>query len=253
MYLMYVDESGDPGMSGSPTDYFALSGLVIHELSWRPVLERLVGFRRRMRDKFGLKMREEIHAAHFINNPGALKRIPRNDRLTILRHFAEEIASAHELSIINIILSKQEKHASFDVLEAAWQALLQRFENTMTHRNFPGPANADDRGIVLPDGQPSKIIRSLQRRMRHFNPIPSRFGGATRRIKLVKIVEDPVFRDSRDSLLVQAADLCCFLAYQSVAPNSYMRKKGAANWIDRLGPVLCLKASPRDARGIVRL
>jgi hypothetical protein len=30
MYFMYVDESGDPGLVGSPTRYFTLSGLVIH-------------------------------------------------------------------------------------------------------------------------------------------------------------------------------------------------------------------------------
>lgn len=31
MYFMYVDESGDPGMLVSPTRYFVLSGLVVHE------------------------------------------------------------------------------------------------------------------------------------------------------------------------------------------------------------------------------
>jgi hypothetical protein len=88
MYFMYVDESGDPGMGNSPTQFFALSGLVLHELTWRTTLDRLVAFRRRMLEKFGLKLREEIHSAHFITKPGQLSRIKRNDRLSILRHFA---------------------------------------------------------------------------------------------------------------------------------------------------------------------
>jgi len=29
---MYVDESGDPGLVGSPTEHFLLTGLVVHEL-----------------------------------------------------------------------------------------------------------------------------------------------------------------------------------------------------------------------------
>lgn len=32
MYLMYVDESGDSGLLGSPTRYFVVSGIVLHEL-----------------------------------------------------------------------------------------------------------------------------------------------------------------------------------------------------------------------------
>jgi hypothetical protein len=45
MYMMYVDESGDPGMTGSPTRYFVLSGVVVHELGWRDYLEQLLDFR----------------------------------------------------------------------------------------------------------------------------------------------------------------------------------------------------------------
>lgn len=252
MYLMYVDESGDPGLVGSATRYFALSGLVVHELSWRPTLDRIVLFRRRMRDSFGLKVREEIHAARFITKPGELVRIPRNDRLSILRHFADELASIPDISVINVVVDKEGKHADYDVLTMAWRALLQRFENTMVHRNFPGPANPDERGLVFPDGQPSGQIRSLLRKMRHYNPVPSVMGGV-RNLQLVRVIEDPVFRDSKDSLFVQAADLCCFLSYQNVAPNAYMRKKGGASWINRLDTVLCKKASPRAPLGVVRL
>ena len=62
MFLMYVDESGDSGLVNSPTRYFVLTGLVVHELRWHDALNSLVNFRQRMRGKFGLKLREEIHA-----------------------------------------------------------------------------------------------------------------------------------------------------------------------------------------------
>jgi hypothetical protein len=57
MYLMYVDESGDCGLVKSPSPYFALSGLVLHELRWRDYLSQLVEFRRRMRAQHSLKLR----------------------------------------------------------------------------------------------------------------------------------------------------------------------------------------------------
>lgn len=254
MYLMYVDESGDPGLANSPSRYFVLSGLVIHELTWLATLDALIDFRRRMRTAFDLKLREEIHAAHFINKPADLKRIPRNDRLTILRHFADEIARLPELSVINIVVDKAGKPDDYDVFANAWQALIQRFENTIVYRNFPGPNNPDERGMVFADGQPSKQLTGLLRRMRRHNPIPSQLAGAGyRNIHLKKVIEDPVYRDSRHSLLVQAADLCAFLLYQKFAPNKYMRRNSGANYFARIEPVLCRVASLRDPHGIVRL
>jgi hypothetical protein len=41
MYLMYIDESGDPGVTGSGSGYYLLTGLVIHELSWQAAREDL--------------------------------------------------------------------------------------------------------------------------------------------------------------------------------------------------------------------
>jgi hypothetical protein len=88
--------------------------------------------------------------------------------------------------------------------------------------------------------------------LRHFNYVPSRLGPA-RNLPLVRIVEDPVFRDSAASLLIQAADLAAYLLYQSLAPNQYIRSKGGHHYFQRLSPVLCRKASPSDPDGIVRL
>jgi hypothetical protein len=91
MYLMYVDESGDSGMDKSPTRYFVLSGIVVHENRWHETLNRLVAFRQRMRTQFGLQMREEIHAGPMLTRPTDLARIKRNDRLTIIRKHLDEL------------------------------------------------------------------------------------------------------------------------------------------------------------------
>ena len=53
MYLMYADESGDTGLIASPTRYFILCGLVIHELRWRHVMDELLDFRMRWSPKTG--------------------------------------------------------------------------------------------------------------------------------------------------------------------------------------------------------
>lgn len=255
MYLLYVDESGDSGMINSPTRYFVLTGLVIHELRWQTNLEQIVSFRGRMRDEFGLRVREEIHAAAMINKPGPLARIRRNDRLTIVRGFANELATMKDLNIINVVVDKQGKAADYDPFTMAWKVLTQRFENTLSHRNFPGPVNPDDRGMVFADHTDDKKLMQLLRQMRRYNPVPNQpsFGLGYRNLVLTSIIEDPNFRDSEHSYFVQAADVAAFLLYQRLAPNSYIRKKSGQNYFKRLDPVLCKIASSSDPNGIVFL
>jgi len=253
MYLMYVDESGDCGLVNSPTRYFVLSGLVVHELRWQACLDELISFRQFLRDRFGLKLREEFHAAAFINRPGELVRIKRHDRLAMIRQFADVLAGMTDLNVINVAADKHGKTG--DVFGTAWRALIQRFENTISRDNFPGPANPDDRGMVLCDHTDDKKLLQLLRRMRRYNPVPSQpgFGTTYRDIPLSYVIEDPSFRDSEHSYFVQAADLAAFLLYQYLAPSAYVRRKSGHNYFLRLQPILCMHASPRDPLGIVRL
>lgn len=251
--MMYVDESGDPGLTNSPTRYFILSGLVVHELHWRSSLDDIISFRRKMRNSFGLKLREEIHSAKLLTSPGKFLRIRRQDRLTILRAFADQLAVMPYLNLINIIVDKQGKPADYPVFEMAWKALIQRFENTLSCRNFVGLANPDERGMLFPDETSNKKLQKLLRSMHNYNPIPNMSGNGFRNWALSKIIEDPNFRDSEHSYFIQACDLAAYLLYQRMAPNKYMRKKGGRSYFNRLSPILCRVAAANDSEGIVRI
>ncbi|MCG3208393.1 MAG: hypothetical protein FOGNACKC_01997 [Anaerolineae bacterium] len=258
MFLMYVDESGDPGLpqDNSPTPYFILTGLVIHELRWQPSLDQLISFRRRMNGAFGLRLREELHAARLINNPGPLVRITRNDRLAIIRHFATELAHLPGANIINVVVDKTNKPANYDVFISAWKVLIQRFQNTMSYHNFRGPGNPDERGMIFPDHTDDKKLTQLLRQLRRYNPVPNQpqFGlGGYRNLTIDAVIEDPNFRDSAHSYFIQAVDLAAFLLYQKLRPSGYIRRKSAQNYFDRLDPALCKVASKTDPQGIVRL
>jgi len=252
---MYVDESGDVGLTNSPTRYFALSGLVVHELRWQEYLDQLIEFRKRLKPKFGLKLREEIHSGTMFTRPNELARIPKYDRLAIVRMFADELATMKDISLINVICDKTNKSLGYDVFEKSWSALLTRFENTMQHHNFPGPKNPDDKGIIIPDNTDNKKLVRLLRKLRYYNPVPNQaqYGIGYRNIQLKYIIEDANFRDSRDSYFIQGCDLVAFLLYQINTPSAYFRKKYAHKYFERLDPVLCKVASNNDPHGIVRL
>src|SRR5262245_19109683 len=108
MYLMYVDESGNSGLVGSPTRYFVLSGIVVHESQWRTFVTQMLAFRRMMKVAHGLPIRAEIHAAHYIRRAPVAGMQPHT-RLAILRNFLDEIAKQTYLSITNVVVDKAGK------------------------------------------------------------------------------------------------------------------------------------------------
>ena len=254
MFLMYVDESGDVGLVNSPTRYFVLVGLVLHELRWQQTRDELISFRRDLKQHFDLKLREEIHASAMISRPGPLVRIAKHSRLEILRRHADKLAAMPDLSLVCVIVDKLGKPATYNVFERAWEALIQRFENTLAHRNFPGPKNPDDRGMLFPDHTDDKKLNALLRRMRIYNPIPNQpvFGAGYRNLPMRSVIEDANFRDSAHSYFVQAVDVSAFLLYQHFMPSSYMKKKGGQNYFRRLNPIVC-KVVTRQPDGVVRI
>lgn len=253
MYLIYVDESGDIGLINSPSRYFVLSGFVIHELRWNDVLDSIIAFRRSLRSTYGLKLREEIHAARFMFRPGGLARIPKHVRLKILREVLEFQATLPDVNVINIVVDKNGKAPTYDVFENAWNCLIQRFHNTLSHRNFPGPQNPVDFGLLVSDKTDEPKLRALVRRMRRYNPVPNRGTSGYRQILLTTLVEDPVHRDSLHSYFIQLADVNAYFLMQKLKPSKYIYKKGARNYFDRLNPILCRVASSTNPQGIVML
>lgn len=227
---------------------------MLHELRWQQTREELINFRQTLKAQFGLKLREEIHASALLTRPGGLVRIPKHSRLEILRHHTDKLAAMPDLSLICVVVDKQGKPGNYSVFECAWQALIQRFENTLAHRNFPGPKNPDERGLLFPDHTDDKKLNALLRRMRVYNPVPNQagFGTGYRNLLLRAVIEDANFRDSAHSYFVHAADVSAFALYQHLAPSNYMKKKGGQNYFRRLSPIVC-KVVTRQPDGVVRL
>lgn len=252
MYLMYVDESGDTGLVNSPSQFFALSGVVVHELKWRDLINDLLSFRRTLKNKYGIGLREEIHAAEFLRRSHSTS-LQKNIRLQILRDNCRFLAALNYISVTNIVVDKRLKPDGYDVFDKAWEALFQRFETTLYHRNFPGPANPQDLGIVFCDDTSGRKLNQLVRRMAVYNPVPNMGSVGYRQLPIKHIIEDPNMRDSRESLPVQAADLCAYMLYQHTQPSSWVKKKTGHGYFNLLSPILNIKASPRNSHGIVRL
>jgi hypothetical protein len=261
---MYADESGDCGLpsDGSPTRYFCLSGVVVHELRWMSTVEQLMRFRRWIQRRYHVYIDDELHCAEMVQKPSrtapSIQRLRKHERLAIVRHFADEIARLPDVNIINVVVDKSlgKLTTKEDVFRGAWYRLIQRFENTIQRGNFPGPKNKAECGMIFPDRTDSAKLKKYIEQMRRRNPIKvvQQSGSHIFQDSPIRtIIEDPINRDSSQSYLIQAADCAVFLLKQSIEPSSYMRKHGGNAYFDRLDPVLCKVASLTDRRGIVRL
>lgn len=76
MYFAYFDESGDAGWDSSPSSAFTLAAVLVHERDWLSTLDELVGFRRYLRDNFGIAPRVELKANWLLHRKGPFKNSP---------------------------------------------------------------------------------------------------------------------------------------------------------------------------------
>ncbi len=196
-------------------------------------------------------MRTEIHASEYIRSP-PMPGLAKYVRLAILRQCLDELAKCGFISLTHVVVDKQGKPSGYDVFESAWKVLFQRFDNTIGYGNFPGGHRAD-KGMVISDNTDGRKLTRLVRRMSVFNVVPGLAGKAARNLPIVRVIEDPHNKDSADSYFIQACDVAAYFLHQKYDPCSYVRKKGAAHYFNRLQPVLNTRASNANGFGIVML
>lgn len=139
--------------------------------------------------------------------------------------------SQKQIKIFSIVVDKTGK--TNEVFELSWGALLMRFENTIRQGNFTGSSNLQEKGIVLSDNTDVEKLTKLMRKMRHYNNVPNNtsfYNEGYRNLKLTEVIEDPVFRNSQNSLLHQMNDVVAYCLRQRYEPNNYMKRKGGHNF-----------------------
>jgi hypothetical protein len=114
------------------------------------------------------------------------------------------------------------------------------------------------RAMIFADEGREQEITRIYRKMNVYNPIPSQFGGwaegSSKSIPLKRIIEDPSFRKSHQSFLIQLADCAAFsLLKRESPPTPNIKKYGIHTFFDECLAKICFKpATRKDPLGIVR-
>jgi len=204
-YFLYADESGDSGHDTTVTTHFVLAGLIVAEGAWLSFLRRIKEFRKQLRAAYRLRVRDELRARDIWKSAGDLEalRLSYAQRRRLLRETGVFLRESSEVSIIPVSVQKsQPKLVTVDIREYAWKLLIQRFENFLLAKR------AD--GLIFSDRGEEKVIRRQLRKMRVYNPIPSKFAGFYTQ-NVAHVLEDPIFRESKHSYIIQLADVVAYL------------------------------------------
>lgn len=215
MHLVYLDESGDPGGTGSPTSNYLLAGLAVHHAHWQEAKCRLIDFRRSARSRHGLKVGAEMHASEFLGAARSHQGIGRIERLELARGLLDTVAGIPGVRAFGWATDK-----SADPLGRLAKIVVNDLSAWSARGDLPGATGCDVPGFQL--------IHDVM------GNAPAAWAIATHGTPMI---ERSMSQRSDESLFLQAADFIAYAYRQSLCPNRFMAEHGGRNLIRRLDEV----------------
>jgi hypothetical protein len=229
VYLFYIDDSDEAGVHtfcalGVPSD------------AWRETFNTIKTWRQQIKASDGIYMRTELHATDFVAGRGKIadRIVFKGRRCVLFREALQMLAAMPHLMLFSVTNNNQER---------AFERLLNRINRTML-------AKSTQALLISDEGSEGKYTK-LTRRMAVHNPIPSQYGvwlqsgAATRNIPIERIIEDPVFRPSDRSYLLQMADFCAYALLRYTRGVTQEKKKYGLHTAFPLLEPICFKGANR--------
>jgi hypothetical protein len=214
MYLLYVDESGDPGPAGSR--FLILGAAALFEGKWLPVERDL----RLLIDKYfpaGPKP-AEIHMSELRKGKKEFRLLSKAQRNSLINDFcllAQNLLST-ELVMFSVIADKPHWFASNpgktgdDLYAEMFEDLSSRFDLFLRRRYAE---NSPSKGIIIADPHKPSLSDALRSNQRIYQRKGHRWD------ILYNLVETVFFLASHDSPGIQLADLASHAVWRLVSAN----------------------------------
>lgn len=239
--IAYIDESYDETT-------FAMSALIVDVRRWRVVFDAIKDHRRQLKAAYGIFTSNELHALEFVSGRGRIseRMIPKGLRAQIFHETMDLVASL-----------------PVAVISGAWP--MEGIEKREIHaRAFGRIAERLQRRAVTRDGYIFRVVdegkdvelRRVARRSAIYNMVGSAFGawedGApAKNIPNDRLIEDPIFRSSVMSYLLQLSDFIAYALLKSETPPTPLATRYRLDTAyERLRPVIVKEASRKDRRGL---
>lgn len=233
-YVVYLDESMQQNM-------VVIAALVIPASQWNQALDHQVATRRLLKRKYGIFVSKEIHASEFVSGRGrySKKGESREDRAEIFRCLLERSAQIPGCRLFSVVCQNKKQH------DWGFERLLNRLQR------YCDPEAA--KFVLAPDIGFEWLYTKLSRQLRRYNPVPNQGNRGYTPRPIFRLVEDPLFLDSRKSFFIQSADAIAYalLRHERRRVND---PYGVDNYFEELlGNIIVREASRRDSMGIIRV
>ena len=248
MYIMYVDESGDPGSANGSSEYFILSGLILNYKVWHEKLDLLKRMRKYFKERYGLGLFTEIHAKELlrIKDEKSYRKISKANRMKLLCEYATFIPRIFkDCWVINVCLHKRDFPPGADFTTLAFNRLITRYNMFLSK-------TVNNEGIVIADESNEAPLRTLIRKMSVYNPVPSHYSDEPYNAKITGVIEDILHKKSFTSYFIQTVDVIAYILKHREFPKGSSKKYNLDKLFDLLQPILLKAASFNDPDGIVR-
>ncbi|MFW5415045.1 DUF3800 domain-containing protein [Nocardiopsis sp. CNT-189] len=212
MLLAYIDESGDTGpVSGNGSHTYTLGCVLVDADDWPTSFDELVAFRRRIKERFGVLLRDELKANHLVRGGGSIRDLGLSPEAR-RRIYRAHMRTLHGLKAraFAVVVDKRNGLSGSAVFDLAWETLLQRLERTSYHERCTFM-------IIHDEGENDRVRRWSRRARRHLTA-GSMYGPGSLNNPARMLVDDPMPRQSNHSLFVQHADLVAYAAFRSIIP-----------------------------------
>lgn len=218
MYFAYIDESGDSGAGKGASKTYTLGCLLVSTDQWNEVFESLLSFRRRLRDRYGVRASDEIKARYLIKGNGPLRHLgdSPNDRRVIYRSHFQLLSSLPVLAFGVVIRKSSNFEQGRDLRSLAWHTLLQRLERSTRKGGFISGQQV----MLIHDEGDAELVRREARKSRRWITAGNAFSGGGSMSQFVNLIEDPSPRASHHNYFIQCSDLVAYSAFRAAIPGS---------------------------------
>lgn len=191
MYLLYVDESGEP--RGARDDYFTVAGIALHEQDCYP-------FARSLETLLPTEYRDlELHASDIWSGRREWSHVPQTTRRGLVRdvfqHLRTWAAPSGRVPRFFAVALHKPSFSALNAVERAHEELFARFDEFLTRLHHEGRSH---RSLVVADDSSYESL--IQELIPKWKLTGSRIG------RLHSFAEVPLYVDSRASRVIQAAD-----------------------------------------------
>lgn len=205
MYLLYVDESGQPkGHGPGSSSHFVLGGLALHEQDCYPLARSLESLQARL---LPAHPDLELHATDMWAGRKEWARVPVNERRSLLQavfhHLGVWTSPRGAAPIFFAAAVEKSSFRGVDLVERTHEEVFAKFNSTLMRFHLAGDSH---RALVIADE--SSYEKLMQTLLPKWKNEGARIGA------MHSFIEVPLYVDSKASKLVQVADFVAWATWQ---------------------------------------